>query len=396
MDRETRYDFGETTGKARKTSQGFLRVPARLTRTGVLTYRRADGSVQRELRHPSEVFAPASLASMGGSPITDLHPSEQVNPDNATSFSRGFVAESIRRDGKFVAGELVIMAKDLIDMVERGDRAELSPGYTCEIDPTPGEYEGERYDAIQRGIVYNHLAVGPSNWGRSGPEVRLHMDGGEAPKGLAYEYRTDDPAETGAQNQREIRNMETKKIRVDGVEHEVAAAGAPYIEKAFAERDARLDANAKKIAELEARAGKAEAERDDAKEKLAAATDEKALAARVDARASLIRSAAKILGEDFDAAGKSDREIRCLVLETKIDGFKAEGRSDSYLEARFDALLETAPDATRRDANDVIGAMRDVAAGKPPGATRDARSAHAVMIEEKSAAWVKPTVGLSK
>lgn len=393
MDRETRYDFGEWTGKARKTSQGFLRVPARLTRTGVLTYKRADGSVQRELRHPDEVFAPASLASMGGSPITDLHPSEQVSPANATSFSRGFVAEQIKRDGRFVAGELVIMAKGLIDMVERGDRAELSPGYTCEIDPTPGVYEGERYDAIQKGIVYNHLAVGPSNWGRSGPEVRLHMDGGKPPEGLAYEYRTDDPAETGGPK-KEIRNMETKKIRVDGVDHEVAAPAAPYLEKAIADRDARLDANTKKLAELEARAGKAEAERDDAKEKLAAATDEKALAARVDARAKLIQSATKVLGEDFDAAGKSDRDIRCLVLETKIDGFKAEGRSDSYLEARFDALLEAAP--VRSDANDAISAMRDVAAGKPPGSTRDARNAHTAMVEEKSTAWVKPTVGLSK
>jgi len=394
MNRETRYDFGESTGKARKTSQGFLRVPARLTRTGVLTYKRSDGSTVRELRHPDEVFAPASLASMGGSPITDLHPSEQVSASNATAFARGFVAETIRRDGKYVAGELVIMAKNLIDLVERGDRAELSPGYTCEVDPTPGVYEGERYDAIQRGIVYNHLAVGPSNWGRSGPEVRLHMDGGEAPEGLAYEYRTDDPAETGTTKQREIKHMETKKIRVDGVEHEVAAAAASYLEKAFADRDARLDASAKQLAELEARAGKAEAERDDAREKLAAATDEKALAARVDARAKLVQACSKILGEDVNASGKSDRDLRCLVLETKVDGFKAEGRSDAYLEARFDALLESAP--VRSDASDVIGAIRDVAAGKPTGATRDARNAHAVMVEEKSAAWVKPTVGLSK
>lgn len=394
MDRHTRYDFGSTTGKARKTSQGFLRVPARLTRTGVLAYKRADGSIQRELRHPDEVFSAASLASMGGSPITDLHPSEQVSPKNATAFARGFVAEATRRDGKFVAGELVIMARDLIDMVERGDRAELSPGYTCEIDPTPGEYEGERYDAIQKGIVYNHLAVGPSNWGRSGPEVRLHMDGGEAPDGLAYEYRTDDPAETGATKQMEITKMETKKIRVDGVEHEVAAPAASYLEKAFADRDARIDASTKQIADLEARAGKAEAERDDAKEKLAAATDETALAARVDARAKLVQSCSKILGEEVDPAGKSDRDLRCLVLESKIDGFKAEGRLDSYLEARFDALLEAAPE--RKDASDVIGAIRDVAAGKPPGATRDARNAHAVMIEEKQTAWVKPSVGLSK
>jgi len=387
-----RFDIGELQ-KPTRMGNGWLRVDGHITRSGIFTYRNPDGTTRREFRPPEEVFKGDSLASFGLVPVTNDHPPEALTAANTKAYAVGTVGETVRKDDDHVRATMLVTDADTISRVEQGKTA-LSCGYTCDLEMKPGTFNGERYDAIQRGIVYNHLAVGPSNWGRSGPEVRLHMDGGEAPEGLAYEYRTDDPAETGTTKQREIKHMETKKIRVDGVEHEVAAAAASYLEKAFADRDARLDASAKQLAELEARAGKAEAERDDAREKLAAATDEKALAARVDARAKLVQACSKILGEDVNASGKSDRDLRCLVLETKVDGFKAEGRSDAYLEARFDALLESAP--VRSDASDVIGAIRDVAAGKPTGATRDARNAHAVMVEEKSAAWVKPTVGLSK
>ena len=36
------------------------------------------------------------------------------------------------------------------------------------------------YDAIQRGIVYNHAALGPSGWGRQGATVALKFDAGDA------------------------------------------------------------------------------------------------------------------------------------------------------------------------------------------------------------------------
>ena len=57
-----RYDIGELSAVER-TDQGFLRAPAKITRTGVFNYRKADGSIRRELRTPAEVFTSGSLKS---------------------------------------------------------------------------------------------------------------------------------------------------------------------------------------------------------------------------------------------------------------------------------------------------------------------------------------------
>ncbi|MEI6805588.1 MAG: DUF2213 domain-containing protein, partial [Myxococcaceae bacterium] len=68
-----RFDFVGTTQALETTSQGFVRVDARLTRTGIFTYHQ-DGKVTRELRLPEEVFRSDSLKSIAGAPVTDLHP----------------------------------------------------------------------------------------------------------------------------------------------------------------------------------------------------------------------------------------------------------------------------------------------------------------------------------
>lgn len=179
MEPVQRYDFATIAGKPTRTPQGYLKIDANLTRTGVLLYRNADGSVRRELRLPDEVFNGDSMQSLGLAPVTDLHPPEGlVNLDNTQELRRGTVSENVGNDGKFLQAQVVIDSKELIKKIEKGDRRELSPGYTCNLDETPGEWNGERYDAIQRNIVYNHLAVGPKGWGRSGSEVSLKMDSG--------------------------------------------------------------------------------------------------------------------------------------------------------------------------------------------------------------------------
>ncbi len=176
--REQRFDFSVLRGKPTRTSQGFLRIDANLTRVGVLSYTRPDGSVQRELRHPDEVFKADSLRTMANAPVTDLHPSGLIDPKNVAQFRRGHVTESVRQDGKFVAAAVIIEDAALIAAVEAGDRKELSPGYTARMYMTPGIWEGQPYDAVQRDIVYNHAALGPKGWGRSGSEVALRMDSG--------------------------------------------------------------------------------------------------------------------------------------------------------------------------------------------------------------------------
>ncbi len=171
-----RLDVGRFRSKPQRTPQGFLKVPANLTRTGVLTYASADGSQIRELRHPDEVFKADSLESMRLAPMTDRHPATLVSPSNVRSLQVGIVSD-VRRDGSFVAGDLVIQSQDMINKVNSREVCEISAGYQCEIEETPGTFEGERFDRIQRDIVYNHVAGGPTNWGRAGNDVGIRLDG---------------------------------------------------------------------------------------------------------------------------------------------------------------------------------------------------------------------------
>ena len=52
---------------------------------------------------------------------------------------------------------------------------ELSLGYNLTLDETPGEWNGQHYDAIQRDIRINHLALGRE--ARAGEQARLNIDG---------------------------------------------------------------------------------------------------------------------------------------------------------------------------------------------------------------------------
>lgn len=361
-DRAVRFDVGGL-GRFEKTQQGFLRVPGNVTRVGVLNYLRTDGSTFRELRHPDEVFRGDSLGSLSFAPVTDRHPAELVSPRNVRDLQVGIVTNA-RRDGRFMRSDLIVQDARMIAKVERGDARELSAGYTCRVDATPGEFEGERFDGIQRDITYNHVALGPRDWGRAGPEVALHIDGlsDDLKMALGVERFDDELAkllelhpnavlpipktDAGAMPGRKDQPVTTKQMRIDGLDYEVPATAAPHIEKYISGLEA-------KIATQSARADKAEGERDSAqaelaetKTKLDAATDPEAIQTAVRERVALEASARKVLGPEAKIDG-SDREIKVSVLVHQDESFDAEGKSDAYIDGRFDSIVEQAPE--RRD-----------------------------------------------
>ncbi len=172
-----RYDVGRL-GSAERTPQGGIRVQAMLTRSGVFEYIREDGSVQREHRSVEQVFDAASLQSLGDAPVTDLHPDEQVNAANYTSLAVGHVSGIPVQSGTHVAAVLVVQDANEIALIDAGERIEISCGYDCVLDMTPGKTpEGEPYDCSQTFISYNHAALLPAGWGRAGSSVGLRLDG---------------------------------------------------------------------------------------------------------------------------------------------------------------------------------------------------------------------------
>jgi hypothetical protein len=172
-----RFDRGQFA-KATKTPQGFLRVDARVSRTGILEYQQPDGTIRRELRLPEDVFHPDSMGSLKSAPITLDHPGERVTAENAKRYAVGLTGEAVEKDGDFVKTSLLVTDADAIRAIEGGDKRECSVGYDVELDPTPGIYKGQPFDAIQRSIKANHLAL--VSRGRAGPDVRIHMDRNDA------------------------------------------------------------------------------------------------------------------------------------------------------------------------------------------------------------------------
>jgi hypothetical protein len=390
-----RFDVA-SIGRPERTPQGFLRVPAYLTRAGVFAYRRADGSTVRELRPPEEVFAPASLATLAAAPVTDLHPSEPVTPKNVRALAIGHVSERVTQDGSMVSASLTVQDEAAIAKVEKRERCEISMGYRCRIDATPGQHEGEPYDCVQRDIVYNHAALGPRNWGRAGRDVALRLDadpGAAAPAAddLAQVFRLDASAALLMDEPPERRaddddpnatnhppggqpKMDLTTIRVDGLEVQVPKQWQQLIERALATRDDNLKTLTGARDALQGKHDALEAEFAATKAKLIEASDPRRLDAAVNERAALLEQARKVLPAETKYDGLTPRQIQEAVLVHLDAKLELKGRSDEYVAARFDGAIaavsptDPRPGTLRSDALD--DARRHTAPGARPAERR--------------------------
>lgn len=157
------------------TEEGYLIDHPIVTSVGIFEYTNPDGSTRRELRLPEDVFAPESLASYKGKPIIITHDAGYVSKDNVEDETIGTILSAGYQDGDNVRAEIIIHNTDA--MKQSGLR-ELSLGYNLRLEETPGVWEGQPYDAIQRDIVINHLAlVGQA---RAGEQARLNIDARES------------------------------------------------------------------------------------------------------------------------------------------------------------------------------------------------------------------------
>lgn len=341
--RVTRIDVGRLD-KFERTPSGGLRIPADLTRVGVLNYRGPDGSVFRELRPVEEVFDAQSIASLEDAPVTDLHPETMVNTANWKELAVGNVRD-VRADGARVMATLSIQDADEIRRIEADERVEVSCGYECDLDVTPGVYDGEPYDAVQRRIRYNHAALGPRGWGRAGPEVALRLD-------AAHELIDAPPARTTRNDSMATPTIRT--VNLDGIPYEAGSeshleavrrlierkdgelaalktkleADLASLRKTHDETKGRLDAAELQVKTLE---GKLATEKKRADE----ASSEEELDKRIESRLAIIDRARRVLGNDYAHAGKTDRDIMKDAL-TKVGAEVADEASDDYVRGAFD------------------------------------------------------------
>ena len=273
-----------------------------------MTYFNHDGTKRVEYRPPEEAFNADSLASLLGKPITVGHKA-MVNAGNAAQVQPiGTVLTGGRQDGNDIVADVVIY--DLPTSAR-----ELSCGYQLDLDETPGTTpDGKHYDAIQRNIRYNHVAVVPR--GRAGV-ARLNMDGDQI-----------DDDEGGTQN------MSMMKVRTDsGIEYDAAPEVKVYVEKLLQERKDEKAAADKLQAKYDAVLSDLEKEKKAHKDDIDKKDAE--LADAVKARVDMLQVAQKHGIEQADSM--SDKEIKIAIIHSvRGDSFSLDGKSDEYINAAFD------------------------------------------------------------
>jgi len=129
----------------------------------------------RVYRPAEELSRPDTIASFRLLPIIDDH--EMLGEGFTDTDDRppaGVIGENIRVERGMMLANIKIYGKALADALKKG-KTELSCGYRCVYDFTPGFWNGQPYDVVQRQIRGNHLAL--VDEGRMGPDVRVldHM-----------------------------------------------------------------------------------------------------------------------------------------------------------------------------------------------------------------------------
>jgi hypothetical protein len=331
-----RFDAGGRLGKASRTPTGGVRVPATVARTGVQVYTRPDGTPRREYRPLDEVGSQASLDSYAGAAVTIGHPSVPVNSGNWDRLSAGTVSDRPARldamagsPDRWVHTDLLLLRADAIARADSADLSELSVGYSCELEEASGETDaGEKYDAIQRNIRVNHVALLAPGCARAGRHAKLRLDGSQEP--------FDDLPPTPRVKMPALIKVDGSEVEVNSPNHVLALTSG------LAVRDARLVKADADLKAAEVAQGALQAKFDGAeKERVRLAAELAKLDELVEARGTLLSQVAPVLGKDYAPKGKTASQIKRDALAKLSPALKLDGKSDVYVDAYFDAAVST-------------------------------------------------------
>ena len=384
-----RYDVQiKLDGMETLPGTGFLKIPVFAARTGIQMYRRSDGTIIREFRPAEEVFSEKTMASLRNAPMTNNHPKEMVNVDNAKDLMTGFTDGIVEKvDEKFLKTNLIVTDKQAIESINRG-KIEVSMGYHVELDEEPGEFEGERYDVVQRNIVHNHIAL--VDRGRAGREVRLRLDGEDAV--LVDDLELDNLK----RKDKEMPKLKLgdKEFEADGdlvkaVESEMKKL-KDQLDEMMKQKDKKSDSN-EELEKLQARVDHLEGELRKA--------EDKNKTVNLDAlkeRRTLEKVAEKTLPKDEfkKIDDMKDLDIRKAVILAECPEAKLDGKSDAYITARFDHIAESlnASEDVNKEAGKTAAAQRKTdSENQDKGADAELEKKQQESEKKDSEAWMGTT-----
>ena len=348
------------------TDEGYLKVRARIARTGIQSYTDASGGIRLEYRPETEVASQEALDSFREKCLTREHPPELLNAENTKTYAVGFTSADVSYSDGFVESTLTVTDKATIDEIIKGDVREVSCGYKVDYVDQPGiTPDGQHYDGYQKNIRGNHVAI--VKRARGGPQVRLLLDSADAAV-------TDLLISQG--------DIMSANIVFDGVSFEADPALAAAIVAEREDAKASYADMKRKYDEMMSKASKMKEEMDamekemkgkmDAAEGRADALEQELNETRaeleaakqvnvdslVEERLALVNKARTSLDAEFDFVGKSSREIMEAAIKAVRGDSDLSERSDDYVQAMFDTLSEVArKDSSTEDLRKAVASI---------------------------------------
>lgn len=321
------------------TDEGFLRVPGRVARIGIQDYLaselgikdRAPTDIVRIFRPETEVFNDESLKSYIGADVTDDHPPTMVDSQSYKQFTVGAAISAVR-DGDFVCAELIVKDSDAIRNIETG-KVQLSAGYTAEYDMTPGTFDGQSYDGVQRSIRINHVAI--VTRARAGDMARL-FDHKEAK--TMHQITLDSGTVV------EVADKATAMLVNDSIAR---------IMKQVADKQGEIDTQSVVIENF-----------DNEVKSLQLLTTDTALADNIKKVVDARMDAGKIAGKDFTCDSVDVATIQREALKVTKPKIDWSTKDESYVAAGFEMAVgdvsgEKPDDEDEEEMNDAGGRIRD-------------------------------------
>lgn len=346
-----------------ETPEGFLTGVAKVTNVGIFNYRDIGGNILKELRPPEEVFNYDSARTLEMKPLTNNHPTEQVTSENAKDLTVGYTGKGHRRDDYSLSVPITITDKKTIDEVRQGKVA-LSCGYTAELELKSGyAFGNNQYDAIQRNIRYNHIAI--VDVGRAGDTAKLKLrndsdailvkdTAGREEREKELETKEKD-IKKGSMGIEAIADDSTchldikggytnmKKIILDNVEYQAEQEVINRLNASNKDNDQKQGKIAeleKKISDKEAELSKLQADHDtladELKKKQFTSDDLNKLVAE---RLSVLSVADKLSLKHGD--GDDLKEIKKAIIKSQYETAQLDDKDDVYIDARYDAVKES-------------------------------------------------------
>lgn len=150
-----------------------------LSKVGIYPYlgKQIDDSLEpnkiyRVFRPAEELLNEETVKSFNLVPLVNDH--EMIGKDFKPAEEKGIdgiIYNPRVAHGDMLMGNIKIYSEKMMDDIKNGKK-ELSMGYTCTYDLTPGDWDGQHYDVVQRNLRGNHVAL--VDKGRMGSDVRVY------------------------------------------------------------------------------------------------------------------------------------------------------------------------------------------------------------------------------